>query len=80
MPNEQPTDGASSDRRELLNISIPATADDVAKVSDKVAEILLGLAFRKKSNSRSVSPCRKLLPMPWFTVAATIHRKMYIAG
>ena len=48
MPNEQPTDGVSSDRRELLNISIPATADDVAKVSDKVAEILLGLGIQEQ--------------------------------
>lgn len=48
MPNEPAFNGASSDRRELLNVSIPATADDIAKVSDKVAEILLGLGIAEE--------------------------------
>ncbi len=45
MPGESTSDGASSERRELLNLSIPATASAIAKVSDTVAEILLGLGI-----------------------------------
>jgi anti-sigma regulatory factor (Ser/Thr protein kinase) len=48
MPSESGFDGANSDRRELLNISVPATADDIAKVSDKVAELLLGLGIAEE--------------------------------
>lgn len=48
MPSESSFDGASSDRRELLNISIPATADDIARVSDTVAEVLLDLGIAEE--------------------------------
>jgi|SRR5580658_688071 serine/threonine-protein kinase RsbW len=48
MPNEPAFNDASSDFRDLLNVSIPATADDVAKVSDKVAEILVGLGLAEE--------------------------------
>ena len=45
MPNEPAVNGASNEGRELLNVSVPATGDDIAKVSDRVAEILLGLGI-----------------------------------
>ena len=45
MPGEPTSDGARGAQRELLNVSIPATAGAVADVSDKVAEILLGLGI-----------------------------------
>jgi serine/threonine-protein kinase RsbW len=44
MPAESKSDGASSDRQ-LLNVSIPASANAIADVSDKVAAILLGLGI-----------------------------------
>jgi anti-sigma regulatory factor (Ser/Thr protein kinase) len=45
MAGESTFDGASSERRELLNVDLPATADAVADVSDKVAAILLDLGI-----------------------------------
>ena len=42
MSTESTFDGASSDRRELLDVSISASAENIAGVADKVAEILLG--------------------------------------
>ena len=48
MPDESAIDGATSDSRELLNVSVPATGDDIAKVSDSVAEILLGLGIQEE--------------------------------
>ena len=45
MPAESESDGASSERRELLNVSVPATANAIANVADTVAEILLGLGI-----------------------------------
>ena|SRR3984957_4437529 len=45
MAGEFTFDGASSERRELLNVDLPATADAVAEVSDTVAAILLDLGI-----------------------------------
>lgn len=45
MPSEATSGGANNEHRELLNVNIPATADAVAGVSDKVAAILLGMGI-----------------------------------
>lgn len=45
MPSELTSSGANSEQRELLNMSIPATAKAVAEASDQVAAILLGLGI-----------------------------------
>jgi serine/threonine-protein kinase RsbW len=44
MPNA-PTPDDANEWRELLNMSIPATANAVADLSDKVAGILMGLGL-----------------------------------
>ena len=45
MPTEPVSDGMSSERRELLNVDVPATASAIADVSDTVAGILLNLGI-----------------------------------
>lgn len=45
MPAESESEAASNERRELLNVSVPATATAIANVADTVAEILLGLGI-----------------------------------
>jgi len=45
MPTEPTSGGTSSERRELLNVNVPATASAIADVSDNVAGILLDLGI-----------------------------------
>ncbi len=45
MANDSTSGSANSEQRELLNISVPATASAIADVSDKVAGILLSIGI-----------------------------------
>jgi len=45
MPTEPTSGGTSNERRELLNVTVPATASAIAGVSDTVADIMLDLGI-----------------------------------
>jgi len=45
MPTEPTSGGTSNERRELLNVTVPATASAIAGVSDTVAGIMLDLGI-----------------------------------
>jgi len=45
MPTEPTSGGTNNERRELLNVTVPATASAIAGVSDTVAGIMLDLGI-----------------------------------